>query len=92
MEHIVQLNKKYRISSDGIQLTLQQSRVINKKGSKNYGKTLWNEVSFHSNFKSLLNKLAWKELLENWGDFEAVNKALSEIKEIAGKIDDKINF
>jgi len=92
MEQIIQLNKKYRISSDGIQLTLQQSRIINKKGSKNYGKTLWNEVSFHSNFKSLFNELAWKELLENWGDFEAINKALSEIKEIAGKINDKINF
>jgi len=34
MEQIIQLNKKYRISSDGIQLTLQQSRIINKKGSK----------------------------------------------------------
>lgn len=55
---MIEINDKYRITSDQYGVTLQKSRV-SKKG----GKVTWSNAGYYSNYKDTLHALVDKEVL-----------------------------
>lgn len=79
---MLQINKDYRITSDGISYSLEE-RKIHKKN----GKERWEKYTFHNRIEGALNRFRRIEHLKLLKD---TDMAISEVIEYLEKTDEEI--
>jgi hypothetical protein len=79
------VNDKYKIESDELNVTLYE-KYISEKG-KNKGKELWKPVSYHGNVEMALKSLVDKEINgTGLKDIQAVVTKVQELKKLISEV------
>lgn len=83
---MLKINEKYYLDSDKLQYILLEKSIVVKKESENCGKEIFKNIGYYGTLESLKKSLLEKEIKENLGLLNNINKVI-ELKNELEKVE-----
>lgn len=76
----------YKITTDAYNFIVSKARIIEQKGSKNFGKLVYGDNTYHVTFQQAMDRVANNNIIDGFPDIKNILDRLNNIEEVSKDI------